>query len=156
MIGPGGYINGQRQAERLFERLLARFRFVAVFLFGTFAPFLRASFKPIATACFLLVTFLPLPDFSVPRLRLCIAPPTDSDAFLLDLRPLEALRPLFFVAMREIAGKTRANSHMQTHSPKSLPSGRHVFVPCPPPAQLQNTSSSGMHTVSTCLAPHVP
>ena len=30
------------------------------------APDLRASLNAIATACFRLVTFLPLPDFSVP------------------------------------------------------------------------------------------
>src|SRR5208283_2015720 len=31
--------------------------------FGTFAPFLRASERPMAIACFLLVTTLPLPPF---------------------------------------------------------------------------------------------
>lgn len=49
---------------------------------GTFAPFLRASESPIATACFLLVTFLPeRPDLSVPRFFLCIAFFTELDAF---------------------------------------------------------------------------
>lgn len=44
------------------------------FFFGTFAPFFRASERPIATACFRLVTFLPLrPLFSVPRFILCIS-----------------------------------------------------------------------------------
>lgn len=49
---------------------------------GTFAPFLRASESPIATACFLLVTFLPeRPDLSVPRFLLCMAFFTELDAF---------------------------------------------------------------------------
>src|SRR5215216_876084 len=51
--------------------------------FGTFAPASRASDKPMAIACFLLVTFLPdLPLFSVPCLRSCIAFSTLSCAFL--------------------------------------------------------------------------
>jgi hypothetical protein len=41
-------------------------------------PFFRASDRPIAIACFLLVTFLPLPLFNVPRLRRRIA---DSTSF---------------------------------------------------------------------------
>ena len=41
---------------------------------GTRAPFLRASLRPMAMACFRLVTFLPLrPLLSVPRLRRRIA-----------------------------------------------------------------------------------
>jgi hypothetical protein len=36
------------------------------FFLGTFAPFLRASDKPIAIACLRLFTVPPLPDFSVP------------------------------------------------------------------------------------------
>ncbi len=50
---------------------------------GTFAPFSRASFRPIAIACFRLLTFRPLPLFSGPRLRRRIALSTD----------LPALRP---------------------------------------------------------------
>jgi len=51
--------------------------------FGTFPPSLRASDKPMAIACFLLVTFLPdFPLFSVPCLRSCIAFSTLSCAFL--------------------------------------------------------------------------
>jgi hypothetical protein len=38
------------------------------FFFGIFAPDFLASFKAIATACLRLVTFLPLPDLSVPSL----------------------------------------------------------------------------------------
>jgi hypothetical protein len=45
-----------------------------LFFFGTFAPSLRASDKPIAIACFLLVTFFPEPpDFKVPSFRSCMA-----------------------------------------------------------------------------------
>ena len=40
--------------------------------FGTFAPRLRASDKPMAMACFRLVTFLPEPLLSVPCLRSCM------------------------------------------------------------------------------------
>src|SRR3954454_11700730 len=60
------------------------------FFFGaTFLPFLRASDSPMAIACFLLVTFLPLPLFSVPAFRLCIA----------DLTSLEALFDVLRAAM---------------------------------------------------------
>ena len=46
----------------------------ALFFFGTFAPFFRASDKPIAIACFLLFTVLPdLPDLSLPRFFSCMA-----------------------------------------------------------------------------------
>ena len=52
---------------------------------GTLAPSRRASLKPIAMACFRLVTLLPEPpDRNVPRLRSCIARSTFCDAFLLD------------------------------------------------------------------------
>jgi hypothetical protein len=51
------------------------------FLLGTLPPALRASDKPIAIACFLLVTFLPDPLFNVPRLRSRIVFSTFSDAF---------------------------------------------------------------------------
>jgi hypothetical protein len=40
---------------------------------GTFAPFLRASLRPIAIACFRLFTFRPDPLFSVPFFLRCIA-----------------------------------------------------------------------------------
>src|SRR3954463_295633 len=50
---------------------------------GTLAPACRASLRPIAMACFRLVTLLPdRPDFSVPRLRSCIARLTLLCAFL--------------------------------------------------------------------------
>ena len=48
--------------------------FFAVLRRGTFAPFSRASDRPIAIACFLLVTLRPEPPLlSVPLFRLCIA-----------------------------------------------------------------------------------
>lgn len=47
------------------------------FFGGTFLPFLRASESPIAIACFLLFTGLPLPLFNVPFFLLCIASFTD-------------------------------------------------------------------------------
>jgi len=48
--------------------------FDADFFFGTLAPSLRASERPIAIACFRLVTFLPLrPLFSCPCFFSCMA-----------------------------------------------------------------------------------
>ena len=44
-----------------------------LFFRGTFFPFDRASDRPIAIACFLLFTFRPLLDLSVPFLRRRIA-----------------------------------------------------------------------------------
>lgn len=52
------------------------------FFLGTFPPALRASDKPIAIACFLLVTFLPdEPERRVPCFFSCIAFSTLSCAF---------------------------------------------------------------------------
>jgi hypothetical protein len=42
---------------------------VSYFFFGTFLPERLASESPIAIACFLLFTFLPLPLFSLPLLN---------------------------------------------------------------------------------------
>jgi hypothetical protein len=54
-----------------------------VFLDGTLAPSRRACERPIATACFRLLTFLPdLPLLKVPRFRSRIACSTFFDAFL--------------------------------------------------------------------------
>ena len=56
---------------------------------GTFAPFSRASERPIAIACFRLFTFRPLrPLFSVPFLRRRIALATLFPADFPYLRPL--------------------------------------------------------------------
>lgn len=41
---------------------------LALFFFGILAPDFRASFSAMATACFRLFTFFPLPDFSLPSL----------------------------------------------------------------------------------------
>jgi hypothetical protein len=52
---------------------------------GTFAPFSRASERPIAIACFRLVTRPPCPDFplfNVPDFRRLMALSTDLDAAL--------------------------------------------------------------------------
>jgi hypothetical protein len=62
---------------------------------GTFAPSLRASDKPMAMACFGFFTFLPLPDFSLPRLNSCISRSTDFCALGPYLRPLD----FFFAAI---------------------------------------------------------
>lgn len=73
----------------------ARF-FLLVFFFGTLAPSLRASERPIAIACFLLVTFFPeRPDFKVPAFRSFIARPTLAPAFL----PYFFALAFFFAAM---------------------------------------------------------
>jgi hypothetical protein len=57
------------------------------FFAGTFAPARLASDRPMAIACFLLVTFLPLrPLRIVPFLRSCITFLTLSLAFLLYFR----------------------------------------------------------------------
>ena len=61
------------------------------FFLGTFLPFRLASDRPMAIACFRLFTFLPLPLFNVPFLRLCIARLTD---FLAPL-PYLAIMPSF-------------------------------------------------------------
>lgn len=63
-----------RFEELFFEELLFdELRLVELFFRGTFLPFDRASDRPIAIACFLLFTFRPLPDLSVPFLRRRIA-----------------------------------------------------------------------------------
>ncbi len=71
------------------------------FFFGTRAPSLRASERPMATACLRLVTFLPLrPLFNVPCFFSCIARATFLPAFGLYFLPPEDLRAGdFLVAM---------------------------------------------------------
>jgi hypothetical protein len=61
------------------------------FFDGTLPPSLRASERPIAIACFLLVTFLPEPLLSVPRLRSCIAFSTLSCDFFPYLLAIEKI-----------------------------------------------------------------
>jgi hypothetical protein len=72
------------------------------FLAGTFAPFFRASDKPIAIACARLFTLPPrppLPLLSVPRLRRRMALSTLLPAALPYLRPLDFRDDRFFVAI---------------------------------------------------------
>jgi hypothetical protein len=56
-----------------------------LFFFGTFLPDRLASERPIAIACFLLFTFLPLPLFNLPLLNalisLSIFLPADGEYF---------------------------------------------------------------------------
>jgi hypothetical protein len=60
---------------------------------GTFAPFFRASDRPIAIACFRLFTVLPLlPDLSVPFFLRRIALSTRFEAALPYFRRLEGFR----------------------------------------------------------------
>ena len=59
--------------ERLVDDRLAPAFFALERFLGTFAPFSRASERPMAIACLRLVTFLPLPLLSVPFLRRRIA-----------------------------------------------------------------------------------
>ena len=87
-------------APRAYERLLDE-RFREVRLRGTFAPFFRASERPIAIACLRLFTLPPwplLPRFSVPCLRRRIALSTLLLAPRLYFLPLD-LRRLLFAAM---------------------------------------------------------
>src|SRR5262249_8399415 len=68
---PGGYLVRRLERERL------------DFFAGTLAPARRASERPIAIACFRLLTFLPeRPDLSVPAFRSRIAFSTLAEAFL--------------------------------------------------------------------------
>ncbi len=76
--------------EARWEREELRLRLEEDFFFGTFAPDLRASERPMAMACLRLVTFLPLrPLFSVPALRSRMARSTLLPALGLYLRPAE-------------------------------------------------------------------
>jgi hypothetical protein len=79
------------RAERFVARLPVRFR-------GTFAPFSRASDRPIAIACLRLFTrppFPPGPLFNVPFFRRRIALSTRFDAAFPYLRPPDFLTLLF-------------------------------------------------------------
>ena len=85
----GGLLRRRLPRRALLRRRLLRGRLLGrrllrrAFLAGTLPPSLRASERPIAIACFLLVTFLPEPPlFSVPAFFSCIAFSTLSPAFL--------------------------------------------------------------------------
>jgi hypothetical protein len=73
-------LDGLRDIRRFRPVLFRRARVRPVRCRGTFAPFSRASLRPIAIACFRLVTFRPEPLLSVPRLRRRIADATVFDA----------------------------------------------------------------------------
>ena len=67
--------------------------FFVFFFAGTWPPFLRALDRPMAIACFLLLTVLPdLPLFCVPFLVLCTAFLTSLFAFLPYLAMTDAPR----------------------------------------------------------------
>jgi hypothetical protein len=63
---PTRYLFLPRVLVRVVLRFVAPDVFRDVFRAGTFAPFARASLKPIAMACFRLVTLRPDPLLSVP------------------------------------------------------------------------------------------
>jgi hypothetical protein len=76
--------------------------FLPPFFRGTFAPFLRASERPIAIACFRLFTFPPFPPrplLSVPFFLRRMALPTRLLAAFPYFRPPLFFRPPFFAAI---------------------------------------------------------
>src|SRR5689334_6734314 len=70
---------GRSSRSRFLETSVGERLYYYFFLLGTFFPAFRAWESPIAIACFLFFTFRPLPLFSVPFLRSCIAFPTFLD-----------------------------------------------------------------------------
>jgi hypothetical protein len=97
------------------NRLCASARQAALFR-GTLAPFLRASERPIAIACFRLVTLPPLPPLperSVPRFSRRMALATDLPAASPYLRSLELLRELelFFGAISVLLALQRVTKN---------------------------------------------
>jgi hypothetical protein len=83
-------------------------------LLGTFAPFSRASLRPMAIACFRLVTFAPDPLLSVPRLRRRIADSTFFDADF----------PYFAISLPPIAYFNGSVAFAGSMSPGGAPRGR--------------------------------
>ena len=75
--------------------------FLGADFLGTFAPSFLASDRPIAIACFLLVTFLPLPDLSAPSCNSCMAFSTFSPAFF-------PYRAMVVLAHLELPGDLKA------------------------------------------------
>jgi hypothetical protein len=83
-VESGGASTRDEDAASLFSKLDFQIGFAVhdlstnsrqrqVFVFGTFAPALRASDRPMAIACFVLVTLLPdLPLRNVPAFRSCM------------------------------------------------------------------------------------
>jgi len=84
MAGTSPAMTKTKRQRYLFDfrpRFLAAFRFFAAF-FGTLFPAALASDRPIAIACFRLLTLRPeRPLFRVPALRFFIARSTLADAF---------------------------------------------------------------------------
>jgi hypothetical protein len=88
-------ILSERGAHFLFEELFRREELRLRLFEGTLPPARRASERPIAIACFRLVTFFPeRPERRVPRLRSCIALSTFWDAFFPYFRPPDFLATL--------------------------------------------------------------
>ena len=72
---------------------------------GTLAPAFRASERPIAIACFRLLTFLPeRPDFRVPRFSACIVRLTALPAFYEYFRPLDFVVGMVGAFLRTATG----------------------------------------------------
>jgi hypothetical protein len=95
----------------------------AAFFLGTFAPFLRASERPIAMACLRLFTvppFPPLPDLSVPLFSRCTALFTDLLAALPYFLP-EPERLLVAIVPPFIDEKQRKENELR---PKNGPFNR--------------------------------
>jgi hypothetical protein len=83
-------------ADFFFADFFAPVVFEAVFFAGPFAPDLRASDKPIAIACFRLVTFFPLrPDLSFPFFMAFISRSTDEEALGLYFLALDFFAAFF-------------------------------------------------------------
>src|SRR5690242_13048590 len=99
-------MSGWRHARKRTRRTLQRRRKDYFFFFGTLAPRLRASDRPIAIACLRLFTFLPeRPLRSVPAFRFFIARLTFLAA------PFEYLRFLAFFAKSSSQQKNRDGCH---------------------------------------------
>ena len=99
MSGAIGFGAGLLPTFALAAAALARYNF---------PPARRASLKPIAIACFRLVTFFPeRPERSVPRFRSCIARSTLLWAFL----PYFAIGP----SGREVQGMCLVNAVRPAH-----------------------------------------
>jgi hypothetical protein len=90
------------------------------FLGGTFAPFSRASDKPIAIACFRLFTFPPRPPFplrNVPLFLRRIALSTRLLAALPYFRPLDFREDRFLVGMIHSAAQVNNDCRSYHHRP---------------------------------------
>jgi len=107
MTGNSGRVNYLSNGPRQRLRFLPPELFRPVRFRGTFAPFFRASDKPIAIACFRLFTVRPLlPDLSVPFFRRRIALSTRFDAALPYFRRPEDLRAAI-VLLRFLVSSSR-------------------------------------------------